>query len=144
MAIIIHPKPGQILLCDFSEGFKEPEMVKNNRPIIVLTGAIKGRANLVTIVPLSTTEPIQPQPYHYKIPKQSMPMVGIFQGKDSWVKGDMTYTVGFHRLNLIRLGKRNAQGKRLYFTERLGRDQMKAIYQCVLYGLNIGHLGAYL
>jgi len=140
VAIIFHPKPGQILLCDFSPGFKEPEMVKNSRPVIVLTGAIKGRANLVTIAPLSTAEPKPIQPYHYKIPRQSMPMLGIFQNDDSWLKGDMIYTVGFHRLNLILLNKKGPDGKRLYFTNKLGTDQMKQIYQCVLHGLNLGKL----
>lgn len=108
MAISIHPRPGQILLCDFSYGFKEPEMVKSARPVIVLTGAIKGRANLITVAPLSTVEPNPVQLYHYKIPRQSMPMIGKFQHNDSWLKGDMVYTVGFHRLNLISLGKRGA------------------------------------
>lgn len=140
MAITIHPKPGQILLCDFSHGFKEPEMVKSERPVIILTGAIKGRANLVTIAPLSTVEPAPIQPYHYRIPKQSMPMVGTFQQNDSWLKGDMIYTVGFHRLNLIRLGKRKPDGKREYFTNRLGSEQMKQVYQCILHGLNLSKL----
>ena len=54
MAITIHPRPGQILLCDFSQGFREPEMVKSKRPVIVLTPAFKNRPELVTIVPLST------------------------------------------------------------------------------------------
>lgn len=144
MAIIFHPSPGQILLCDFSQGFKEPEMVKSKRPVIVLTGAIQGRSNLVTVVPLSTVEPVPMQPYHYKIPKQSMPMVGRFQETDCWVKGDMVYTVGFHRLDLIQLGKRGPDGKRAYFKNRLGREQMKQIYCCVLHGLNLGHLGAHL
>jgi uncharacterized protein YifN (PemK superfamily) len=143
VAITIHPKPGQILVCDFSQGFKEPEMVKSERPVVVLTGAIKGRANLVTIAPLSTVEPTSVQPYHYRIPKQSMPMVGIFQINDSWLKGDMIYTVGFHRLNLIRLGKKGTDGKRLYFTNKLGPEQMKKIYQCILNGLNLGKLARY-
>lgn len=51
MPITFHPKPGQILFCDFSSGFKEPEMIKNKRPVIVLSGPIKGRSNLVTISP---------------------------------------------------------------------------------------------
>lgn len=140
MAIIFHPKPGQILLCDFSPGFKEPEMVKDKRPVIVLTGSIKGRGNLVTIAPLSTVEPTSLQLYHYKIPKQSMPMLRIFQDSDSWLKGDMIYTVGFHRLNLIQLGKKGPAGKRLYFTNQLGREQMKQIYQCILHGLNLSKL----
>ncbi len=140
MAITFHPKPGQILLCDFEPGFKEPEMVKKKRPVVVLTGPIKGRANLITVVALSHAEPKPPQPYHYKIPRQSMPMVGRFQEEDSWLKGDMIYTFGFHRFNLIQLGKRGSDGKRLYFTNRLGIDQMKQIYQCVMHGLNLGKL----
>ena len=140
MAIIYHPKPGQILLCDFSPGFKEPEMIKDKRPVIVLTGSIKGRGNLVTIAPLSTVEPKPIQLYHYKMPRPSMPMLGIFQDTDSWLKGDMLYTVGFHRLNLIQLGKKGTDGKRIYFIERLGREQMRQIYQCVLHGLNLSKL----
>jgi len=30
MPISFYPKIGQILLCDFSVGFEEPEMVKRN------------------------------------------------------------------------------------------------------------------
>lgn len=143
MAIIFHPRPGQILLCDFSQGFKEPEMVKSKRPVIILTGAITGRANLVTVAPLSTVEPEPIQPYHYKIPKRSMPMLGKFQDSDSWLKGDMIYTVGFHRLDAIQLGKKSSDGKRLYFLDRLGKDQMKQIYQCILHGLNLSQLVPY-
>jgi mRNA interferase MazF len=123
MAINIHPKPGQILFCDFSQGFVKPEMVKSGRPVVVLTGPIKGRDKLVTIVPLSTVAPSPPQLYHYKLPKQSLPQLGIFQTKDSWLKGDMVYTVGFHRLSLVRLGKKHPDGSRVYYNTRLGRDQ---------------------
>ena len=42
MAITFHPKPGQILMCDFTYGFREPEMIKN-RPVIVLTPSMAGR-----------------------------------------------------------------------------------------------------
>jgi len=140
MAITFHPRPGQILLCDFEPGFKEPEMIKKKRPVVVLTGPIKGRANLVTVAALSHAEPKPPQLYHYLIPKQSMPMVGNYQEEDSWLKGDMIYTFGFHRLNLIQLGKRGSDGKRQYFTTRLGTEQMKQIYQCVMHGLNMSKL----
>lgn len=53
-----------------------------------------------------------------------MPMIGIFQERDSWVKGDMLYTVGFHRLNLIKLNTRTIDGKRDYFRNKLGREQL--------------------
>lgn len=141
MAITIHPKVGQILVCDFSSGFKEPEMVKSGRPVVVLSPAMKGRPNLVTVVALSTEPPNPVMPYHLELPRASLPQLGRFQERPSWVKGDMVYTVGFHRLDLIRLGRRDPQtGKRLYFTDRLGRPQMRQIYGCVMHGLNLGHL----
>ena len=140
MPINIHPKVGQILLCDFSQGFKEPEMVKK-RPVLV----IQSRDSLVTVVALSTAEPSPIKSFHYKIPKQSMPMLDPFQKNETWLKGDMIYTIGFHRLDLIQLGTRNPQtGKRIYFTQKLGREQMKDIYKCVLHGLNLGHLSPHI
>lgn len=143
MPISIHPKIGQILLCDFS-GFKEPEMVKSKRPVIVISSEMKGRFGLVTIVPLSTVKPEPLQPYHYMLPKRSMPMLSCFQQSDSWVKGDMLYTVAFHRLDLIKLGTRNAAGKREYFQNKLGREQMQEIYKCILHGLNLSRLTPHL
>ena len=145
MAIEFHPLAGQILLCDFSKGFKEPEMVKSHRPVIVLTPPINGRSKLVTVAALSTSCPNPIMPYHYKLPKASMPQLGRFQERDTWVKADMLYTVGFHRLDLIQLGKRDVNtGKRLYFRQKLGRDQMTEIYKCMLNGLNLGQLGEHL
>ena len=145
MAITFHPRVGQILLCDFSQGFKEPEMVKSHRPVVILTPPIVGRAELVTVLALSTKEPDRIMPFHYMIPSSSMPQLGRFQENDTWVKGDMIYTAGFHRLDLIRLGKKDIKtGKRLYFQQKLGREQMKEIYKCALHGLNLGDLGQHL
>ena len=144
MAITFHPKPGQLLLCDFSTGFKEPEMVKAKRPVIVLSGDFKGRTKLVTVVPLSTKEPDTVEDYHYCIPKKSMLMLDRFQCQNSWVKGDMLYTLGFHRLDLIRLGTKDPNGKRRYYTRKLGKEQMKLVYACVLSGLNLKNLANHL
>lgn len=145
LAIEFHPRPGQILLCDFSQGFKKPEMVKSGRPVIVLTSPLKHSTGLVTIVPLSTVEPNPIMPFHYKIPKNCMPQIGRFQISDSWVKGNLIYTVGFHRLDLIKLGKRDPNtGKRIYYSNRLGRERMAEIYKCVLHGLNLGLLSEHL
>ena len=73
-----------------------------------------------------------------------MPQTGYFQANDTWVKGDMIYTLCFQRLDLIKMGKRRSDGKRLYFKDRLGRDVMRDIYGCVLHGLGIGEAAAYL
>lgn len=138
---VSHPKVGQILMCDFSEGFREPEAVKT-RPVVVLATRPGG---LVTVVALSTVKPDPVEAIHLCLPRASMPQLGRFQEKDSWVKGDLVYAVGCDRLDLIRLGKRDpATGKRLYFLQRLGRDRMKEVYSCVLHALNVGHVCQYL
>ena len=141
MPIQFHPRPGQILMCNF-DGFIEPEMVKK-RPVLVVS-AIKTRADLVTVVALSTTPPEPIQNYHMAINRNSMPQTGFFQESDTWVKGDMVYTLCFQRLDLIVLGKRRSDGKRQYHTQRLGRDVMRSVYGCILNGLGIGGVATHL
>ncbi len=64
-------------------------MVKSGRPVIVLSCAPSGRAQLVTVVPLSTKTPDIIMPFHYQLPKSCLPQLGMFQQSDSWVKGDL-------------------------------------------------------
>lgn len=111
-------------------------MIKAARPVIVLSGHLPGRGQLITVVACSTKEPEIIRPYHYMIPSGSMPPIPRFREKDTWVKGDMVYTVGFHRLNLIQTGK-DHQGKRLYFSQCLGKEQINEIRRCVLHGLGM-------
>lgn len=66
VAIREHPKIGTILICDFDQGFKEPEMVKR-RPVIVVSPKISTRPGLCTVVALSTTEPRPKMPFHCEI-----------------------------------------------------------------------------
>ena len=112
-------------------------MTKSSRPVVVLSS----KNNLVQIVACSTVAPEHPGPEHYQIPRQSMPKTDHFFGKDTWVKGDMIYSVAFHRLELVRLGKRS---DRTYFTERLGKEQMNAIRRCVLHGRGMGFITAHI
>lgn len=137
MSISFHPRVGQLLLCDFSKGFKEPEMVKSSRPVIILSRTIPGRSNLVTIVACSTSKPDHLRNYHYQLPIQSTPKCKHFMGRETWVKGDMVYSVAFHRLDYISLGKDSSNGRRIYFDQRLGREQMNEIYKCVLNGISM-------
>lgn len=83
MAIKFHPRAGQILPCDFSTGFKTPEMVKHNRPVVVISKPNKQSSELVTVLPLSTQRPHVILPYHYLIPKNSMPQLRRFQKSDT-------------------------------------------------------------
>lgn len=135
MPINFHPRVGQLLTCDFSKGFKPPEMVKASRPVLVLSTSVS--QELVTVIPLSTVLPSPVEKYHYQIPMASMPQIHQYQDKQSWVKGDMLYTVGWHRLARISLGGRDSNGKRIYFTNKLSKQQMSSIYTCVFIGLGI-------
>ena len=121
MSIREHPKKGSILLCDFTQGFTAPEMVKR-RPVIVISPKISQRSKLCTIVALSTTDPNPKMHYHSQIDLLH-PLPSGMQSKGLWVKGDMIYTVGFHRLDFIRTGK-TLDGKRSYYTHTLTTEQM--------------------
>lgn len=137
MPIRSHPDRGVLLTCDFNEGFRKPEMVKR-RPVVVLTPKIRARPALATVVALSTTPPQKEMPYHcmIEIPFSRLPS---FFAKKMWVKGDMVMAVGFHRLDLVRLGK-DTLGNRQYLTEPLSDDEFRKVQKCVLHGLGFSHL----
>lgn len=141
MPIQYHPEPGAIVLCDFTDGFKPPEMCKL-RPVVILSRKISNKHNLCTVVSLSTSEPLSIMPYHKKI---DLPK-GIperYLRKPTWVKGDMINAVGFHRLDLIRLGK-NDKGKRKYFTKTLDKKNYQLVQKCVLQAMGMSHLNKHL
>jgi uncharacterized protein YifN (PemK superfamily) len=66
MALLHHPKIGDVLVCDFPDCFAEPEMVKA-RPVVVVNRELPGRPKLCTFVSLSTPAPVPPQPYHCEV-----------------------------------------------------------------------------
>lgn len=141
MAIREHPELGAILRCDFSAGFKEPEMV-SFRPVVVISPKIQARPQLCTIVALSTTPPLKEMPYHCQI-NIHPPLPRPFESDGVWVKGDMVYSVGFHRLDLFRMGK-DRSGKRIYRYKPLSDDIIKKIQTCVLHGIGLSTLTKHL
>lgn len=141
MAITEHPHKGSVLLCDFDQGFQVPEMAKL-RPVVVLSPNIKARPGLCTVVCLSTTPPDPIMDYHATLniaPKLPLP----YQSDGVWIKGDMIYSVGFHRLNFIRAGKQ-IDGKRLYYYHTLSEDQLTLVKSCVLRGMGLSRLTKHL
>lgn len=78
------------------------------------------------------------QPYHYEfqIPFQMPPKWG---NDPRWVKGDMVCAVGWHRTDLIGLGK-DRWGKRIYQLNTLSSIHMNAIGNCVMAGLGLDKL----
>jgi uncharacterized protein YifN (PemK superfamily) len=142
MGISEHPPQGSIVTVNYAMGgFKEPEMVKR-RLAIVLTPKITARPHLCTIVPLSLTPPDKEMPYHcriripFELPKE-------WGDADRWVKGDMVNAVGFHRVDLLRLGK-DGSGKRIYQFSCLPEDILRKVRKCVLHGMGMSGLTKYL
>lgn len=141
MAIQEHPKTGTVVMCDYNSGFREPEMVKR-RPVIIISPKIRHRTGLCTVVALSTTPPNPKLPYHCQIdlwPELPKPFVS----KGIWVKGDMINVVGFHRLNLIRLGS-GENGKRLYRYDTVSVEELAKIRRCILSGIGLESLTKHL
>ncbi|WP_083780904.1 type II toxin-antitoxin system PemK/MazF family toxin [Roseovarius nubinhibens] len=134
MAINYHPKRGTIVCANFDQGFKVPEMVKR-RLCLVISPPIQARPGLCTIVPLSKSEPQEIQAYHYKfqIPFQLPRRWG---NASRWAKCDMICAVGFHRLDLLRLGK-DQNGARQYQLNTLSRTHLRNINNCVLASLGL-------
>ncbi len=136
MALLYHPEQGCLVRVAFEPGFREPEMVKR-RLCVVLSPAISARGKVLTVVALSTTSPLRPMPYHAEIEIPFELPVGW--ERRCWVKGDMVNAVGFHRTDLIQLGK-DATGRRVYQTAVLPPDTFQRVRRCVLHGLGLSSL----
>jgi mRNA interferase MazF len=141
MPIREHPLSGSILICDFNTGFREPEMVKR-RPVVVISPKIGLRPGLCTVVALSETAPSPRMPYHCQIDIDP-PLPSPLRSVGVWVKGDMINAVGFHRLDLVRIGK-DFRGKRQYRYEPLSYENIMKIRECVLKGLGMSSLTKHL
>lgn len=100
MPITFHPRPGIVLMCDFTTGFMAPEIIKM-RPVVVVSPHHIKRHNLYTVVPLSRTEPNPSQPYHVYFPKT--PVAGEFGA--CWAKCDMVMSVSTERLDRKKVGR---------------------------------------
>lgn len=141
MALQYHPKQGALVLVKFDRTFKSPEMVKV-RPCVVISKGMKSRPGLLTVVPLSTTPPVPPLPWHSEI-EIGLELPPPWTSKTCWVKGDMVYAIGFHRADLFRLGK-DSMGRRVYQTEALSAEKFTQVQRCVLEGIGLAYLTKHL
>lgn len=134
LAITYHPPRGAIVRANFNQGFKVPEMVKP-RLCVVVSPQIEARPGLCTVVPLSTSEPKVIQAYHYKF-EIPFVMPKDWGNQPRWAKCDMICAVGFHRLDLLRLGK-DDRGRRRYQTNVLSNRHLEEICNCILASLGL-------
>ena len=91
------------------------------RPVVVVS-SVSDR--LCIVVPLSTTPPRHPHPWHVKIDlEESLPEP--YTELSCWAKCDMVASVSFSRLNLFRGGKAN--GKRIYLERKITDTALEVI-----------------
>jgi mRNA interferase MazF len=140
MSIKFHPQIGTIVICDYNTGFRSPEMVKR-RPAIIVSPRFRSRPSLCSIVPLSTTPPTPPMPYHYKL-MMDTPLPRPYHSMVQWVKADMITTIAFDRLNLPFNGK-DANGRRIYEERVIEKNDLAEIRKCILSALGMNFLTEY-
>lgn len=130
-------RPRTIVLCDYNAGgFRPPEMVKR-RPAVVLMGALPGRPNLHTVVPLSGTPSPPDRLYHCRI-ELPAPLPHPFSETVWWVKADMIATVSLDRLDLFQT-QRDQYGKRRYLSNlKVSAEQFERIHDAVRHALGRG------
>lgn len=133
MTLYRHPNPGDLLICDFTTGFRAPEMVKK-RPVVILSPRPRRTTQLCTVIPISTSVPNPVLACHHCLSMESLPEV--FRTKDNWAKCDMLYTVSLDRLDRIKGGK-DGNGKRIYLTWRITDKDLAEIRAAVLYSLGL-------
>lgn len=119
MPLLFQPKPRAVIVCDFSTNIV-PEMTKK-RPVIVIKQH-KRNSKLVTIVPLSTTEPKIIEPYHYRLKANPLPDRNV----SCWAKCDMVSTVSVYRLSLYK-PKYQDRCNNLF----IGKECLDGIYKCI-------------
>lgn len=116
--------------------------MNKRRPAVIVSPRFRSRANLCTVVPLSTTKPNPEEKYHFRL--QTDPVLPHPYNKEyHWVKADMLYTVSFSRLSLLFEGK-DDQGKRIYDERVICAADLKKVQECMLYGLGMGALTPHL
>ncbi len=139
MPLAYHPRPGEILLCNYDSGFVAPEMVKR-RPVVVVSPRLRRRAGLVAVVPLSTTVP-QPVEAHQCQIVLGRPLPAPFDSPTMWAKCDMLATLSISRLDRFKV-RRNAG--RTFVSGQLNAAQLKQVQAAILCGLGMASLTIHL
>jgi len=134
MTLMYPPGRGEVLICDFEHYLPKGEMVKQ-RPVIVLSPRIAQRADLATVVCLSTTLPFSILGYHLEIIFDP-PYCLKYSEKTMWLKGDMVYAMNLSRLSRPH-SKDPITGDRIYPIRIIDPSIMRKVEKCVMIGLGI-------
>ena len=130
MSLPCQPSVGEVVRCDF-RGMVEPEMVKVRDVVVIAKHPHNPR--LVTVVPLSATQPRKQESYHHELPQDPRPDGDAL--RPIWAKCDMLYTVSTERLS--RHHTRTRRGGRQWVKVALSADDVAAIHRGVASALGL-------
>ena len=136
MALMYYPRVGEILVCHYDPVALGAEMIKS-RPVVVIGPRLRRRANLVGVVPLSTTAPSTEEAYHCKIELDHV-LPPPFDKPVMWAKCDMYGSVSLLRLDRFKEPKARYGGPRKWTSGQLADKQIEAVRRAVLCGLGLG------
>lgn len=134
MPIKFQPRVGAVVRCDF-RGMIAPEMVKMRDVVVIAKHP--HNSQLVTVVPLSASQPTTPAAYHHELPNDPRPDGDSM--RPIWAKCDMIYTVSLERLEMHYT--RTRRGGREFQKVALPTRDIAAIRDCVARYLNLTHNG---
>jgi len=136
MPLKFHPKPGMVLICDFTTGFQPPEIVKK-RPVIVVSPRRRRGQQLCMVIPLSTKKPKPVEAHHHLISPHSLP--DKLAQRETWAKCDIVATISLERLDRLYSGK-DRSGKRRYESRIILPGDLQAIQRGILAALGLHNL----
>jgi mRNA interferase MazF len=142
MALLYYPNIGEIILCRYPKDSILPEMTKT-RPVVVVTPRLRKRANLIGIVPLSTTAP-DPIESHHCLIELEVPLPSPFHEPIMWAKCDMFSVVSLERLDRFKENKSRYDGVRQWRVGKASASQITSLRKSVLCGLGFDSLTIHL
>ncbi len=133
MKLPFHPRPGDILICDYSMGgFRSPEMTKK-RLSVVISPKLKRRDDLASVIPLSTSAPEPVETWHVRVDISPPDPWGDIP---RWGKCDMIATVGYDRL-MRPYYRHPVSNARLFWQHTLSADKIVELRVAVATALGI-------
>lgn len=133
------PKRGRIVVVNF-EMFgtaAPPEMVGTKRLCLVVQSDRLVRGRLVTVVPLSSTAPVNPGKQHHKMSHLSFNDLPVTwdRGLERWAKCDYISTVTLDRC--VDPYEKPAFGQRKYRRVQAAKVDIDAVDKCIAWALGI-------
>ncbi|WP_063648500.1 type II toxin-antitoxin system PemK/MazF family toxin [Aliivibrio fischeri] len=118
---------GNVYICDFaSAGFKEPEMVKPRRVIVLDYNKLN---KLLTIIPISSKPCIRHGVDYIELTDESLELIKATK-KPLYAVCDMIYTLHIERFDRVKVGRR-------YFNTKVNNDDLQLIRTAIKKNLRL-------